>query len=201
MFPCGGIIRLSGVEFVFERAQVDPFTVDADAGAPALHVIGPVDAFVFRARVPFETAGRPAVKLSSVPDVLRVRRGAEVGLTIVKAVMVDVVAEHAGRDSDDQMVHLEVPAFFFLAVGQRVHGVPGVRALVGVPFDPAKPVVVFGIDEGELALGQRDASERVAVAHPAIGQHEPEKGLLQPGRDVQNDLDDSLLRSRSELVD
>jgi len=138
--------------------------------------------------VSFVTVRRSSVELSSVPDVLRVRGGAEVGLAIVEAVVVDVVAEHAGQDGDDQMMHLEVPAFFFLAVGQRVHGVPGVRALLGVPFDPAKPAVVFGIDEGELAPGQRDSPERIAVAHPAIGKHEPEKGLLQPGWDGNRDL-------------
>jgi len=106
-------------------------------------------------------------ELSAVPDVLCVRGGAEVGLAIVEAIVVDVVAKHAGRDVDHEMVHLEVFAFFLLAVGQRVDGVPGVRALVGVPFDPAETVVVFGIDDGGLALGQRDTPEWVAVAHPA----------------------------------
>ena len=95
-------------------------------------------------------------------------------------------------------MHLEVPAFFFLAVGQRVHGVPRVRALVGVPFEPAQPVVVLRIDEGELALGQWDSSERVAVAQPAIRKQQPEQRLCKPVRDVQNNLDNSLLRR--ELV-
>jgi len=107
-------------------------------------------------------------ELSPVPDVLCVRGGSEVGLAIVEAVMVDVVAKHAGRDLDHEMVHLEVLAFFLLAVGQRVDGVPGVRALLGVPFDPVEPVVVLGIDDGELAPGQRDAPESVAVPRPAI---------------------------------
>jgi hypothetical protein len=72
------------------------------------------------------------------------------------------------------MVHREVPAFFFPAIGQRVHGVPRVRALLSVPFDPAKAVEVFGIDDGELALGQRDTPERIAEPRPAIGEFKPE---------------------------
>lgn len=82
--------------------------------------------------------------------------------------MVDVVAKHAGRDIDHDMVHLEVLAFFLFAVGQRVDGVPGVSALVGVPFNPAEPVVVLGIDNGELTPGQRDTPERVAVPQSTI---------------------------------
>ena len=62
------------------------------------------------------------------------RCGAEVCLSIVQAVMVDVVAEHSGRDVDDQMVHVGVFSLFSLAVRQGVDGVPGVRAFVGVPF-------------------------------------------------------------------
>ncbi|MEK7996679.1 MAG: hypothetical protein AAB403_22985, partial [Planctomycetota bacterium] len=108
------------------------------------------------------------------------------------------VAEHAGRHVDDHIVHLEVLAFFFLAVGERVHGVPGVRALVGVPFDRAQAVVVFRIDDGELALGQRDSPEGVAIAQPAIRKQQPDQGLFKPGRDVQNNLDNPLLRR--ELV-
>ncbi|MEJ2703507.1 MAG: hypothetical protein P8Z79_13805 [Sedimentisphaerales bacterium] len=98
------------------------------------------------------------------------RGGAEVGLAIVKTVVVDVVAKHAGRHVDDQVVHLEVLSLFLLAVGQRVDGVPTVRAPVGVPFDTAEPLVVFGIDDGEFALGQRDSAERVAVAQAAVAE-------------------------------
>ncbi|OHB80330.1 MAG: hypothetical protein A2Z25_00355 [Planctomycetes bacterium RBG_16_55_9] len=102
------------------------------------------------------------------PDVLGVRGDAEVDLAIVEAVVVDVIAKHAGRDVDDQVVHLEVFAFFLFAVGERVDGVPGVATPVGVPFELSQPGVVFRIDEGELAPGQRDAAEWIAVAHPAV---------------------------------
>jgi len=190
IFLCGGVIRPCGGELVLERAQVDSFAIDADAGAPALHVVGPIDALEFRA------GGRP--EFSSVPDVLRVRGGAQVGLAIVEAVMVDVVGEHAGRHVDDHVVHLEVFAFFFLAVGERMHGVPGVRALVGVPFDRSQPLVVLGIDDGELALRQRDSPEGVAIAQPAIDEQQADQGLGKPIRDVQNNLDNPLLRR--ELV-
>lgn len=70
--------------------------------------------------------------------------------------------------------------------------------MVGVPFDRAQPLVVFGINEGELALGQRNAAEGVAVAQPAIRKNKPQQRLGKPVRDVQDNLDNSLLRR--ELV-
>ena len=79
-----------------------------------------------------------------------------------------------------------------------MHGVPGVRALVGVPFDRSQPLVVLGIDDGELALRQRDAPEGVAIAQPAINEQQADQGLGKPIRDVQNNLDNPLLRR--ELV-
>jgi len=91
-------------------------------------------------------------------------------------------------------VHLDVFALFFLAVGERMYSVPRLRALVGVPLDRAEPLVVFRIDDGELALGQRDLPERVPVAQPAIRKNQPEQRLFKPVRDVQNNLDNSLLR-------
>jgi len=133
-----------------------------------------------------------------VPDVLRVRGGAQVGLSVVEAVMVDVVGEHAGRHVDDHVVHLEVFAFCVLAVGERVYGVPSVRALVGVPLDRSQALVVLGIDDGELALRQRDSPEGIAIAQPAIDEQQADQGLGKPVGDVQNNLDNPLLRR--ELV-
>jgi len=75
-----------------------------------------------------------------------------------------------------------------------VHGVPRVRALVGMPFDGAQPLVIFRIDQGELALGQRDSAEGVAVAQPAIRKQQPKQRLFKPVGDVQNNLDNSRLR-------
>ena len=71
------------------------------------------------------------------------------------------------------------------------------RAVVGVPFIRSQAIEIFGIDDGILAPGQRDTPECIAVAYPAVGQHEPEQGFVQPGRNVQNNLNESLLRGKS----
>ena len=93
IFNCGGIVSLCGFDFCFEGAEVDSFSVYGDACAPSFHIAGPIDALIFGARGPFEFA--------AMPDVLSVGSGAQIYLSIVEAVVVDVVAEQAMRDVDD----------------------------------------------------------------------------------------------------
>jgi len=160
VFHCGFVVCFCGVDFAGKGAEVDSFAVDADACAPSLHIVRPVDALVFRARVRFE--------LPPVPDVLRVRCRPQVRLSIVQAVMVDVVAEHAGGNIDEKTVHLEIFSLLLFSVRQRVYGVPGARAFLGVPFVGPQPVVIFGIDDGEFSTRQRDFPESVAVPQTPI---------------------------------
>ena len=47
VFFGGAVVGPGGVDFVFEGAEVNSFAVDADAGTPALHIVCPIDAFVF----------------------------------------------------------------------------------------------------------------------------------------------------------
>jgi len=70
----------------------------------------------------------------SVPDVLRACCGAEVCLSIVEAVVVDVVDEHSGWNFDDEIVHLGVFSGQLFAVCERMDGVKGVGGFVDVPF-------------------------------------------------------------------
>ena len=160
IFSSGFVVCFGGFEFACKGAEVDSFAIDADAGAPSLHIVRPVDALVFRARVRFE--------LPPVPDVLRVRCRPEVRLSIVQAVMVDVVAEHAGGNIDEKTVHLEIFSLFLFSVRQRVYRVPGARAFLGVPFVGPQPVVIFGIDDREFSTRKRDFPESVAVPDPPI---------------------------------
>ena len=53
-----------------------------------------------------------------MPDVLGVGCDAEVGLSVVESVVVDVVDEAAGRDVDYEAVHEEVLAGRGAAVGE-----------------------------------------------------------------------------------
>lgn len=160
VFYCGFVVGFCGVDLVIERAEVDSFSVDADSGAPSLHVPGPVDTLVLR-------AGGP-VEFSSVPDILGVCCGPQVRLAIVQAVVIDMVAEHPVRDVDNKVVHLNIFSGCVFAVGQRVNGVPCVRALVGVPFVLHQALVISRIDDGILALRQRDFPIGVAAAQTTI---------------------------------
>lgn len=85
--------------------------------------------------------------------------------------MVDMVAAHAGRNVNDQIVHLQVLARSVLAVGQRVHGVPGTHTFVGVPFVLAKAMIIFRIDDSEFSLRQRNPAKGVAVPKPPIKKY------------------------------
>jgi len=69
-----------------------------------------------------------------VPDVLSEGCGAEVCLSVVEAVVVDVVDEHSGRNFDDEIVHLGVLSGHGFAVCEGMDGVICVGGFVGVPF-------------------------------------------------------------------
>jgi len=69
-----------------------------------------------------------------VPDVLSARCGAEVRLSVVEGVVVDVVDEHSGWNFDDEVVHLDVLSGQLFAVCERMYGVKGVWGFVDVPF-------------------------------------------------------------------
>jgi hypothetical protein len=160
VFSGGLVVGFGGIKLVFEGAEVNSFSVDADSGPPSIHIFCKVDAFVFRAGVGFE--------FSSVPDVLGVGYGSEVCLSVVEAVVVDVVAEHAMGDVDDEMVHVGVFAGLFFSVGQRADGIKGVYVFLGVPFVFHQAVIVLGVNDGEFAPGEGDFSKRVAEADSPI---------------------------------
>ena len=69
-----------------------------------------------------------------MPDVLGEGCGTDVCLSIVKAVVVDVVDEHSGGNFDDEIVHLSVLSGLLFAVCERMDGVKGVGGFVDVPF-------------------------------------------------------------------
>ena len=68
-----------------------------DSYFPLPLVFVPFEAFVFRAGFRF--------CLGSIAEVLRDGGGAEIGLSIVEAVAVYMVAEHVFRNIDDLAVH------------------------------------------------------------------------------------------------
>jgi hypothetical protein len=61
------------------------------------------------------------------------------------------------------------------------------------PFVLAEPVIIVRVNDGVFALRQRDASEGVAVAEPAIQKYKENERPYQPFRNCkrQNNLDNS----------
>lgn len=99
-----------------------------------------------------------------MPDVLGLSGGAEVSFSVVEAIVVDVVGVEVRWEVEDKVVHTEVFAFFFFAVCEGVDGIAGVSADVEVPFVFAYSVEIIGVNDGEFALRERDASEGAAIA-------------------------------------
>ena len=81
----GAVVGAGGGDFVFEKADKDTFAVCVDADVPGFFFFSPGEAFIFRAGWGFE--------FSAVSNVLCEGGRPEIGLAIVEAVMIDVVAE------------------------------------------------------------------------------------------------------------
>lgn len=60
--------------------------------------------------------------------------GADVCLSIVESVVIDVVWEEAGWDIDYEVVHVHILSRPGFAVCEGVDGVKGVGIFVGIPF-------------------------------------------------------------------
>jgi len=98
---------------------------------------------------------------------------AKIGLSIVKAVAIDVIHEHIVWYFKYLAVHVELA---FCAVS-GLYGTYSVVATAGpaggIPFMLGQAPVIVGIDDCILALGQRDSAEGVPVANPSIQKHRP----------------------------
>ena len=136
-------------------------SVDPYLGDPFFDVFFPVNTLVFG----FAGAG----EFSSVAVVLSLRGRPEVRLAIVEGVMIYMVREQAIADLDDFPVH----EYEFVLSCLWIHVLPcDVKRAVSrspcFPFVFAEALVIFGVHNGIPGLHQTDASEGVAVAHPAI---------------------------------
>ena len=58
-------------------------------------------------------------------DVLGERGWSEIGFAIVETIVIDVVGETAGRDIDDEMMHILVLSFPVPAGSEGADGIPG----------------------------------------------------------------------------
>ena len=177
----GAVVSFSGVGFVFERAEIYSSAVNGDSNSPAVFAAHPGDAFIFG------TGGTS--EFASVPDVLSMGRGAKVGLSIVKAIMVDVVAVQAIREVKDEFVHTRIFPLLFFAVRQGPDGVKGVDTFADVPFELSQPVVIFGVNDGGKALRQGYSPEGVPIAQPTIKKDWRDTQPFKPSGYVKANFD------------
>jgi len=87
---------------------------------------------------------------------------AHVYLSIVKAIMIDVVNNEAGRDFYYEAVHINGGRVF--SFGGVALGVKSVAVLSDVPFVFTWRFVVFWVNDGKFALCQGYTTVRIAVA-------------------------------------
>ena len=95
IFFSGVVVGAGGVDFVFEIAEVDSFSVANDCGAPEEFLLVEANAFVSRAWV----------SLLRVPSVLSDGCEAKVGSAVVEAVSVYVVNYVSIGGLDELAVH------------------------------------------------------------------------------------------------
>ena len=98
--------------------------------------------------------------------VLREGGRAEIGLAIIKTVVIDVIDQHIIGDFAYLAMH-EVHASFARWANPTSRVVRR-AALGGKPFISAQAQEIIRIDEGELALGQWYPAERIAVPNAPI---------------------------------
>ncbi len=100
--------------------------------------------------------------------------------------MVDVVNNMAGRDFYDTAVHVNGGRVF--SGGGVALGVKCVAVLSDVPFVFADHFVIFGVNEGKLALRQGYAAERIAVAEAAPDEYCEDEYAFYSSRDGNDEI-------------
>ena len=86
--------------------------------------------------------------------------------------MVDVVGVETGWNVDDHIVQMYSLGVLLVWHCNRPGRVGGVGGFADMPFVGAQAVVIFGVDNSELALGQWNASEPIAVTNPAVEKYD-----------------------------
>jgi len=160
---CGLVVGLGGGELILEISDGGSLAIRADLGDPAFFPAVPGDAFV--------SGGAGLSDSSGVAIILGAGGRADIGLSVVQAVMIDVVRHHTGRDLHYLAVHVNGDTASVSAERGVALGVEGVAVFGDVPFVLVQSLVIFGIHDGEFALGQAYPAKGVAVAKPTIEKH------------------------------
>ena len=172
VLPGGFVVGFCGLDFIFEVSEGDGIAISCDFGDELLFSGIEAYAFVFRACV---------FSFFRVAVVLGAGGWAQVGLSIVEAVMIDVVNDAAGRDFYDTAVHVNRGRCF--SCGGIALGVRSVAVFSNMPSVFAELFVIFGVNDGKPALCQGYAAERIAVAEAATGKHSKNQYAFYSSRD------------------
>jgi hypothetical protein len=140
---------MGGGDFVIEIAEMNPFGVQLYRRNPFIKTPVIKDAFVFRGF---------AERWPRVEVVLANSAIAEIGLSIIERVAINVVADKMRRGLCDETMHKDFVRFAILPDGSDGIFCSGIGKTV--PAETGKTNVVIGVKFGEPALRKRQETKR-----------------------------------------
>jgi hypothetical protein len=97
--------------------------------------------------------------MTGVARVIGLRSNPQVRLSVVQAVMIDMVDNHPFRDIQNYSVHHYCQPFFLFAGPLPSHGIKCVAVPRRIPSVFIKPFIVIGIDDCVFVLRKSDSPE------------------------------------------
>ena len=129
--------------------------------------------------------------MTGVARVIGLRCNPQVGLSVVQAVMIDMVDNHPFRDIQNYSVHHYCQPFFPFAGPLPSHGIKCIAVLRRVPFVFIEPFVVIRVDDCIFALRKADSPEWIAIAQATIPENRQNNRPFEQGWDFNDKLDDA----------
>ena len=121
-------------------------------------------------------------------DILGAGCRTEVRLSIIEAVMIDMVNDKTFWNFYYLSVHAN-NGFFVLFMSDFTPRIKSVAAFADVPFELSQPLVILRVNNGEFTLGQGYSPEGVPISNAAIEKYRQDTYSLNPGRYVKANFD------------
>ena len=168
---CGVVVCLCGFYLFFEAADVDWLAFGANSSGPLSSGLSEGDALI---------PGCCSAEFSPVACILRTGGGSEISLSIIDAIVINMIDEHSVGNFNEVAMHSQN---LFLTgfcdwCGPDCIEVAG--AFNVVPFIGREALVVLRIDLGILRPGKPNPAEGIAVAQAAVKQQQTNAKLFQP---------------------
>jgi hypothetical protein len=113
---------------------------------------------------------------------------AEICLSIVQAVAIDMVNKHIVRDFEYRAVHRKVSVSYTIDGGPSTC-VKCFAVGIGVPFVSGEMPVIIWVYECIFTSRQPNSAEGIAVANPPIEKHQPNKRCQKPSWYLESNSD------------